>query len=205
MLSRRTLFGDLSRMIAEVATSPRPVDAGMAQWLDYCQKAAPRHRGVWRRLRKLDYTDDVRELTQWLLDLLKREPPPQTINGLWFGLYNPILDDGAPTCQMYFAGSTHFDSRSESNEWVCELSDRPVGGYPRSRVLSELYRAVEAIDGDNITCLGEPFLCHGYLALLVSAWCSGPLRKHLIGTAPARAVVIGHDSGDFYRMAILHR
>jgi hypothetical protein len=28
--------------------------------------------------------------------------------------------------------------------------------------------------------LGEPFLCHGYLALVVSHWCNGPVRKVLL-------------------------
>jgi hypothetical protein len=70
-------------------------------------------------------------------------------------------------------------------------------------VLTRLYRDLELIQEGNIFYLGEPFLCHGYLALLVSNWCRGPMRKYLLGGAPIRAVVMGHDSGDFYRMSVL--
>ena len=62
---------------------------------------------------------------------------------------------------------------------------------------------MEAITKGRVSYLGEPFLCHGYLALVVSNWCHGPMRTTMLGNAAIRAVVMGHDSGDFYRMAVL--
>jgi hypothetical protein len=180
-----------------------PITAGMALWLAYCNDVAPECASIWKRLYKLDYQADADKLTKWLKRLLSREPPPQNINGLWFGLYNPVLWDRMPTCQMYVGGSSAFDPKSESNEWVCELAYSPRGRYSKSSVLTGLYRTVEPITTNNVNYLGEPFLCYGFLALLVSSWCHGPMRTTLLGDAPARAVVIGHDSGDFYRMAVL--
>src|SRR5262249_3790337 len=113
--------------------------------------------------------------------------PSGKVNGLWFGLYNPELDDGEPSCQMYVGGSSAFDPASDSDEWVCQLSWTPRGRYSSSQVLTELYRPVE----------------DGYLALVVSNWCHGPMRMSLLGKAAIRAVAMGHDSGDFYRMAVL--
>jgi hypothetical protein len=104
---------------------------------------------------------------------------------------------------MYVGGSSGFDPTSDSNEWVCELSWQPNGRYPTSQVLTELYRSLEAHTENDVSYLGESFLCHGYLALVVSNWCHGPMRATLLGNAAVRAVVIGHDSGDFYRMAVL--
>lgn len=205
MVNSRTLFDDLSRMIAQVARDPTPIAQGMGMWLDYCQRAAPECEPLWQQLRQLDFEKDAEGLTSWLMGLFTEEPPPKNINGLWFGLHNPILDDGKPSCRMYIGGSSAFDCNSEANEWACHLSYNPSGRYSTSTVLRDLYRQVEAITDNNISYLGEPFLCHGYLALVVSHWCNGPLRTALLGEASVRAVVIGHDSGDFYRIAVLRR
>jgi hypothetical protein len=203
MVDTAKMFAQSARMIADVATNPPPLASGMGIWFDYCEKVAPEQKSLWQRLRKLDYEDDAHKLLQWLKRLMKKEPPPDDINGLWFGLHNPVLDDAEPSCQMYVGGSSAFDPGSVSNEWVCQLSWRPKGQYSSSELLTELYRSVEAITKNQVSYLGEPFLCHGYLALLVSNWCNGPMRATLLGDAVVRAIVIGHDSGDFYRMAVL--
>jgi hypothetical protein len=204
MVDTAKMFAQSARMIADIATNPVPLASGLGLWFDYCEKVAPEQKSLWKRLRKLDFEKDAESLTKWLQRLFKKEPPPDSINGLWFGLYNPVLNDGKPSCQMYVGGSSGFDPDSDSNEWVCEQSWTPKGRYSSSQVLTDLYRPVEAITKDKVSYLGEPFLCHGYLALVVSHWCHGPMRASLLGKAAIRAVVMGHDSGDFYRMAVLH-
>jgi hypothetical protein len=203
MVDTSKMFAESARMIANVATNPLPIAWGMGRWFNYCEKVAPGQKSLWRRLRNLDFDKDADLLSQWLKRLLKKEPPPHNINGLWFGLFNPVLDDGEPSCQMYVSGSSVFDLGSDSNEWVCQLSWRPQRRYSTSQVLTELYRPVEAITQNQVTYLGEAFLCHGYLALVVSKWCHGPMRANLLGDVAVRAILIGHDSGDFYRMAVL--
>lgn len=203
MVNSTKMFAQSARLIADVARNPTPLPSGMDRWFSYCEEVAPEEKPLWARLRKLDFEKDADNLTRWLKRLVKSEPPPTSINGLWFGLHNPELPDGAPTCQMYVGGSGAFDPRSNSNEWVCELSWMPKGRYSKSQILTDLYRPVEAIMKNQVSYLGEAFLCHGYLALVVSNWCNGPMRAALLGNAPVRAVVIGHDSGDFYRMAVL--
>jgi len=203
MVDIRKMFKDSARMITDIAEKPLAIDPGMGKWLDYCAAVAPECKALWPRLRKLDFNADANDLESWLTRLFAREPPPNEINGLWFGLHNPVLDDGKPSCQMYVGGSTAYDPDSTSNEWVCQLSYVPKGRYATSKVLNELYRSVEPVTKNNVNSLGEAFLCHGYLALVVSHWCKGPMRTLLRGDASIRAVVIGHDSGDFYRMAIL--
>jgi hypothetical protein len=204
MVDTAKLFAKSARLIGDVATNPLPIASGMGRWFDYCEKVAPEQKALWKRLRKLDFEQDAEKLSQWLKRLLKKEPPPAKINGLWFGLFNPVLDDGYPSCQMYVGGSSAFDPDSDSNEWVCQLAWRPKGQHSTSQVLTELYRPLEAITKNQVNYLGEPFLCHGYVALVVANWCHGPMRASLVGDAALRAVVMGHDSGDFYRMAVLH-
>jgi hypothetical protein len=203
MVNSEKMFAQSARMIADIAANPALLATGMTPWFDYCEKVAPDQKSLWKRLRKLEFEKDAENLSQWLKRLFKKEPPPDNINGLWFGLHNPVLDDGEPSCQMYVGGSSAFDPDSDSNEWVCQLSWRPKGQYSTSQVLTELYRPLQAITKNQVSYLGEPFLCHGYLALVVSGWCLGPMRTALLGNAAIRAVVMGHDSGDFYRMAVL--
>jgi hypothetical protein len=203
MVDTAKMFAQSARMIADITKIPVPLASGMEPWFDYCEQVAPEQKSLWNRLRRLDFAMDAKSLTKWLEHLLKNEPPPDNINGLWFGLYNPQLDDGEPSCQMYVGCSSGFDPGSDSNEWVCQQSWAPKGRYSSSQVLTELYRSVEPITKDQVSYLGEPFLCHGYLALVVSDWCHGAMRTTLLGNAAIRAVAIGHDSGDFYRMAVL--
>ena len=92
---------------------------------------------------------------------------------------------------------------SDSDEWVCNLSYFPDGRYANSLVLPDIYSLVDSIEEDNISYLGEAFLCHGFLSLVVANWCRGPMKSQLLGKSKMRAIVMGHDSGDFYRMAVL--
>jgi hypothetical protein len=203
MVDTHKMFVQSARMITAVAKKPQPIAPGMGPWFDYCEKVAPECKTLWKRLRQLDYEKDAENLAKWLKRLWKKEPPPDDINGLWFGLFNPSSKKREVTCQMYVGGSATFDPSSESNEWVCDLTWLPEGRYSSSDILGELYRDVEAITKNQVSYLGEPFVCHGYLALLISSWCYSSMRDLLLGNVPVRAIVIGHDSGDFYRIAVL--
>ena len=203
MVDLEAMFARSARMIAEVASGPRPIATGMGQWFDYCEEVAPEQGLLWKRLRELDFEKDARGLSKWIERLFNNETPPDSINGLWFGLYNPILDDDEPTCQMYVGGAAGFDPGSDSNDCVCQLTWSPEERYPESPILTDLYRSLQGMTENDVIFLGEAFLCHGYLALIVSNWCHGPMRTILLGNAAIRAVVMGHDSGDFYRMAVL--
>ena len=45
-------------------------------------------------MRELDVLDDVRHLETWLLQTLKKSRPSRRVRAFWFGLANPVLDDG---------------------------------------------------------------------------------------------------------------
>ncbi|MBS0261271.1 MAG: hypothetical protein JSS02_04885 [Planctomycetes bacterium] len=203
MVEFADVFETSAKWIAEIAARPEPVAQGMSRWFDYCASAAPKKKALWSRLRKLDFEADAERLSDWLQHTLTSEPPPKAINGLWFGLFNPCDETRDGSSQVYLGGSKGFDPRSKSNEWVCQLSYRPRGQYANSEVLPEIYRRVKSPEDDGLMYLGEPFLSHGYLALVVSNWCRGPQRALLLGNVPKRAIVMGHDSGDFYRLAVL--
>lgn len=190
------------QLIHAVATQPEKMALGMTPWLDYCDRVAPKKKRLWSRLRKLDYDVDFHQLTQWLTKLLRKTPPGPEINGLWFGMYNPIGKGGEETCQPYLGGSTGFKPRSKSNEWVCDLTYFPKGRYANSSILAEVFQSVDQ-GADDIAVLGEAFLGYGYMALTAAKWCHSDVRLQLLGDAPMRAIAIGHDSGPPIRIAVL--
>src|SRR6478672_4813074 len=93
MVNTKKLFAESARLIARAAAGSSPISVGMGNWFEYCERVAPEHALLWRRLRTLDFQSDQTSLTAWLTRLFQAEPPPQSINGLWFGLHNPVLDD----------------------------------------------------------------------------------------------------------------
>jgi hypothetical protein len=173
----------------------------MAALLDLCNQVRP--SPVWRSLLHLDYENDAREMAEWFGDLLRSEPPSANVNGLWFGLSNPILR-GQPTSCLHLAGSTRFNPQQSPPEWASGPQYFPEGWSFFSRVLKTIYRAVKE-SRDDIGSQGEYTLCLGHSCLVVAEWCRGPMRAALLGDAPLRAVAVGFDSGDALLIDVLRR
>ena len=191
------MFEDVAKMIETTANQRLPVNEAMQAWFQYCRDVAPDHHALWDQLAALDLDTDFRGLTQWVSDLLQAEPPPPDINGLWFGLHNPCLDDGEPTCQLYLAGSKRFDKSNPYADWHCGPEYWPDGRCANSDVLTTMYRQLEELETDE-NYLGEACLCHGYVAAVVANWCGDDLGNQLVGPDKRRAVAMGHDSGDIH-------
>jgi hypothetical protein len=201
MVDYSKTFKELERLIQQVAEAPAPIPEGLEHWFKYCEEVAPQGAALWKQLRRLDYGADAEQMAMWLTNLLKTEPPPSQINGLWFGLFNPVVKDGEASCQMYLSGSESYETDPE--DWACDTSYFPKGRYPYSVIMDQIYRITNSSHEGDVSYLGDAFLCLGYAALLVSNWCHGPSAAQLLGDAPLRAVATGHDSGDIYQIALL--
>jgi hypothetical protein len=190
------------RRIQGLVRKNTPVAEGMCNLLDLCQEISPSPH--WRKLYHLRFEDDLINLTIWLERLVTSEPPPKKVTGLWFGLFNPVLDDEKPTSCLYLAGSTRFNPEKDdlNLDWACSPAYWPEGRYSDSTVLTEIYRTVSR-KRNGIGAVGEYTLCLGYAALAVSAWCRSPLREKLLGQAPFRGVTVGFDSGDEVLIEVL--
>jgi hypothetical protein len=194
------MFGGAFERIEQLVRVPTPVRTGMFDLLDLCAKTKP--SPIWARFRDLDLESDQKKLTKWLRDLLESEPPPATINGLWFGLFNPYLGDGQPTSCLYLAGSERFDPSMGDPDWACGPAYFPEGRYSSSEVLTKIYRDSNAAPG-GVSSQAEFALCLGYSCLVIAEWCRGPLRQELLGGASSRGVAAGFDSGDVLLVDIL--
>jgi len=77
--------------------------------------------------------DDIEVLTDWWNSLLSREPPPPTVRGLWFGLFN----DSQGGVTLYVHGFDHVDVEDRTAEWATEEPTwAPQSRYVRVPVLT---------------------------------------------------------------------
>src|SRR5262245_15187147 len=123
--------------IEQVVRSGSTVSRGMAALITYCEENRP--SPVWQEMRKLDFEGELPHLRAWLGDVLASEPPGAEIQAYWFGLFN-YLEDGVESCDLYVAGSDHFDPDDLSPDWAVNPSYFPEGKYAESRVLAALHQ-----------------------------------------------------------------
>src|SRR5262249_8783468 len=128
-------------------------------------------------------------LGRWITGVLTGSPPH--ITGLWFGLFNPMIDD-RPTADLHVLGAPY---SATDRDWI--FRDRWGQGGPsaRSGVLSTIYSVAYSTHGGLGNDAEYP-LCLAYAALAV---------RHVAETIPAvvrgeaerRVLFAGFDSGDF--------
>ena len=173
-------------LIQEVVRNETPVSRGMQDLIRWCSARRP-HRD-WERLGRIRWEEDVQRLARWLESVLRDEPPAPTITGLWFGIFNPVVEDSA-SADLYVAGNPY----SGDPDWaVAPAWEAPAA---RSAALAEIYKV--AWDGDE--ALGndaEYPLALGYAALAVRTLAATLNRTILLGSTQGRTFEVGFDSGD---------
>lgn len=171
--------------VERIVQSEINVQTGFSQLLEYSQ--AKWQHDIWRQVAELNVEEDVEQLNIWLQQVLAKEPPPDNIKAYWFGLFNPVLENGEVTCGLYVSGSTQFDS--STSDWACRDEDSylPEGRYANSQILRQIYSLVA---DTKVALAGEYVLCLGYACLAV---------KHIFNNS-LKPVVVGFDAGDFIRI-----
>src|SRR5262249_41990318 len=144
---------------------------------------------VWQEMRKLDFEGELPHLRAWLGDVLASEPPGAEIQAYWFGLFN-YLEDGVESCDLYVAGSDHFDPDDLSPDWAVNPSYFPEGRYADSRALAALHQGLALAD-ENAFEFGDYTLCLGYACLVVARVCGMLDPIILVGPRESRTVTVG--------------
>lgn len=169
--------------------SHNTVSEAMPSLIDYCETKW--ESDLWLYLRRLNINNDVLYLRRWTDKLLTREPPSKQIRALYFGLFNPILDNGRASCVLHVSGSTTFHDDPILHDWTCFAPDSyvPKRRYAKSRVLHEIYSHLE---DSNVASVGEYVLCLGYAGLAIKEIKKSASRLKEIGIP----IAVGFDSGD---------
>lgn len=190
------VFGAIERLVADGVA----VADGMRSLIDECETMKP--HADWTRFRALPY-GDLTAMTAWLQGVFEKEPPAAEVNGLWFGLFNPIVG-GETVTDLYVSGSTHFsDDAVESNEWTVSPEWFPDGRDADSSLLAEIHRIAKRPGG--LKNNAEFPMCLGYAALAVQSVIGGLPAKTILGDRASMGVVVGFDSGDWLVIGRLGR
>ena len=183
---------------ATVRSGASPAD-GMGMVLGFCQAHAP--EADWERIRVLPFEADLLRLDAWLIGVLATEPPSPSIDGFWFGLFEPVRDDGTESMDMYICGSDHYDPAEDWHDWACDPIYWPGARYANSQVLHGI-KAVTNLKPELPYNLSDYALSLAYSGLFVSSFARRN-AKLLLGGAASRALVVGHDSGDSITIGVV--
>lgn len=161
---------------------------GMRQLIDECSRQRP--HTDWSRLATIDFATDFGRLRRWLAGLLDGSPLPAAATGLWFGLFNPIDDDGQMIADLYVTAGVH---DPDDIDWTCSPIWEPDGRYAGSRALAEICRIAYRGNEGELGNDAEYPLALAYACLAVRDLASELATT--LGT-PERALFVGFDSGD---------
>jgi hypothetical protein len=182
-------------LLTTIAEAYSTSDA-MNRLLDYCANQCPDE--CWGRLRKLDTRRDVAGISSWLEAVLLNEPPPPSINALYFGLFDEAQEGLNSRCKLYVAGSDRFDASGQSAEWAVDPVYFPEGRYAPSEVLLSLSAEARTCSGGEAREFIEYLLCLGYASLAVKesrrSLAANP-KLNLVLRVP---MAVGFDSGDVF-------
>ena len=166
-----------------------PAD-GIKELAEFAERRRP--HTAWKKLRRLDYAEDVGFLEKWLKDLLRTEPPGSKINGLYFGLY-----EAEKAYVLYACGSDHYDP--SDGDWACDPAWWPDSRIAWSPALIKMHAILKRMPYDA-RLLGEYCYWFGYAALAVAHLCRTIDSRLLLGKLKSRAVTVGFDDGDFVNL-----
>jgi hypothetical protein len=174
-------------MMASVA-APGTIAQRMDKLIDACERRLP--HPDWTQIRRIDFDADAPALRRWLAAAWSEGAVHERHQGLWFGIFNPIVDD-EPVTDLYLASSPSYDD--DDVEWNGRIDLRDGVSYLESAVLADLYRiAYGAKDG-----LGNDAEYPLALAYGAMAACSA-LAQHTLAPelGALRGAAAGFDSGD---------
>ncbi len=146
----------------------------------------------WRLLRDLAYPSGTSFIREWLDRAMAEEPLPPRADGLWFGLFTPVYEDGEARADVYVRGCK-FDPVDP--DWACTALWKPQETYAHSELLREVHRIAYGtpkglgVDAEYPSVLG-------FTVLSVAAWARASAAAGAAVAHHRRQLVVGFDAGD---------
>jgi hypothetical protein len=168
----------------------------MREVISTCKSIEPDQ--MWDEFLKLEYTSEVSALSGHVVSVLKTEPANLNEQGFWFGINNPVLENGETSAGIYFSVASTYDPDDEDASWACNAEFYPEHGSFNSVIMQQVYHL--AYSKSKLGNKAEYTLCMAYGLKLAQAAMqkykeSNPNRK--VGFA------VGFDSGDFINVGWL--
>lgn len=102
--------------------------------------ARQREWKTWKRLAQHDYEAAEEDLSAWLSDLLREDPPPPETQAFFFGLFDAEDEAGKHTFGLQLTGSTFFAPFDREFTWAAEPDWVPEDRFAPEGILDEIYR-----------------------------------------------------------------
>ena len=186
------LLSNTLPMIERVAKSATSITEGMHSLLEYFKDQIEDKQ--YSDLRGLAWESDCEQLQTYFVEVLRKEPPSKTVDGLYFGLYNPIDSQGQVSCDIGVFGVSGIFEQSASDEEEDGEVYLAEEGEVLSSILAEIYRRSRGRRALSAELANG--LSLAYAALVALRICREDPAALLSGGARERAVVVGFDEGD---------
>lgn len=177
------------REIVRSLTKRRPVEEAFSRLVAHCARKQP--HPDWRKFTTADLAADLERVGQWLIRGFRHDPPTARLNGLWFGLCNPIDDRDGPVADVRVHAAAY---DPDDREWPGYMDWQPDEYRAQSSVLAHIYRVAYRRGG--LMNAAEYPLCLGYAVFALRHLLDTLPPKIVLGRAPKRVVLVGFDDGD---------
>jgi hypothetical protein len=178
----------LFQIILDSVAAPGSIAQRMHALVDACARRLP--HPDWERIRRIDFEADAVQLNGWIRSAWREGVLHQGHQGLWFGIFNPVVEN-EPVTDLYVASSPVYDD--DDVEWSAEIDARDGISYLGSSVLAELYRLAYGTPG-RLGNDAEYPLALAYGAMAAASALAQPLPAPQLGTL--RGAAAGFDDGD---------
>ena len=149
----------------------------------------------WTQLRSLNHSPEQNEIKDWLNELAKKYPIPNSVKAIWIGIAQ-LYDEkeNKEFYAYYLQGAETYDENSI--EWATEPTYEPADKYIVPDILNNI-RTITKKDNEDFSFL-DWILPLAYSSFLFDDILRTGLDKSLfLKTQKQLFVSIGYDSGDF--------
>lgn len=189
-LANQPIADAITRVVFEGAE----IRDGMAEVLKALNKRY-RHP-IWAKLAKLDYSRDKARIRRWLRDVLRKEPPPKSINAILFGIgMFSETEESEVYYDLVLLGAKRFNPKAEEPADFNEYA--PERGIFGSKVLPDIsaYLFNARKRPKNIKEHAIDSAAEAYASLLVVHLCN-LCAEDLLGDATKRYVLCGYPEAE---------
>jgi hypothetical protein len=178
--------------VHQLLVEPIGIGQAMQRLIDIHAQDMP--SGNWQPYRELPFDSEVSRLARdWFPRVIADDPPLRVpVKGLFFGLFEPIID-GEAVADFYVGGSSRFEIDSEW-DWAVRPAYFPELRYANSPILAGIYRLAYG-QPDGLKNDAEESLCLGFVAFSAKQFLAEADYTLIVPSNGSVGVAVGWDSG----------